>query len=79
VTVPTIEDVARRAGVSSSIATDEAGATVEVFRRSPALDGWPYYPEPADKTGAGTRVRLIPYHQWANRGPAAMRTWIPAG
>jgi uncharacterized protein len=62
-----------------SIATDEAGATVEVFRRSPALDGWPYYPEPADKTGEGARVRLIPYHQWANRGPAAMRTWIPVG
>jgi DUF1680 family protein len=62
-----------------SIATDETGATVEVFRRSPALDGWPYYPEPAEKAGEGARVRLIPYHQWANRGPAAMRTWIPVG
>jgi DUF1680 family protein len=62
-----------------SIATDETGATVEVFRRSPALDGWPYYPEPGEKAGEGARVRLIPYHQWANRGPAAMRTWIPVG
>ena len=62
-----------------SIATDETGATVEVFRRSPALDGWPYYPDPAEKAGEGARVRLIPYHQWANRGPAAMRTWIPVG
>jgi DUF1680 family protein len=62
-----------------SIATDETGATVEVFRRSPALDGWPYYPELGEKAGEGARVRLIPYHQWANRGPAAMRTWIPVG
>jgi DUF1680 family protein len=62
-----------------SIATDETGATVEVFRRSPALDGWPYYPEPGEKAAEGARVRLIPYHQWANRGPAAMRTWIPVG
>jgi hypothetical protein len=66
-------------GDPHSIATDEAGATIDVYRRGPAADGWPYLAEPAVKAGNAVRVRLIPYHQWANRGPATMRTWIPAG
>ncbi len=24
-----------------------------------------------------TDVALIPYHQWANRGPSTMRVWLP--
>jgi hypothetical protein len=75
-----------------SIATDESGATVEVYRRETAPDGWPYYAVPdypapdhpapdhpahADQVD-GYRVRLIPYYQRANRGPATMRTWLPA-
>jgi DUF1680 family protein len=24
-----------------------------------------------------TKLRLIPYYAWANRGPAAMQVWIP--
>jgi uncharacterized protein len=67
------------AGDPRSIATDEAGATIGVYRRGPAADGWPYLAEPAVQAGDAVRVRLIPYHQWANRGPATMRTWIPAG
>ncbi|MGH3252454.1 MAG: glycoside hydrolase family 127 protein [Trebonia sp.] len=59
------------------IATDEAGTTVDVCRRSPAAGGWPYHAEPAEKEGERARVRLIPYHQWANRGPVTMRTWLP--
>ena len=34
-------------------------------------------PSPHEKEGERVRVRLIPYHQWANRGPATMRTWLP--
>jgi uncharacterized protein len=61
-----------------SIVTDEAGATIDVYRRVAApADGWPYYAEPDGRTGEGTRTRLIPYHRWANRGPATMRTWLP--
>jgi DUF1680 family protein len=61
-----------------SIATDEAGATIDVYRRGPAADRWPYLAEPAARAGDAVRVRLIPYHQWANRGPGTMRLWIPA-
>ena len=54
-----------------------AGTTIEVCRRDPAPEEWPYYAEPDEKEGERVRVRLIPYHQWANRGPATMRTWLP--
>jgi DUF1680 family protein len=60
-----------------SIATDESGASIDVYRHSPAPGGWPYHPERDGKEGERTRVRLIPYYQWANRGPATMRTWLP--
>ncbi|HEX4092607.1 MAG TPA: beta-L-arabinofuranosidase domain-containing protein [Trebonia sp.] len=61
-----------------SLATDDAGATtVDVYRHLPAPAPWPYYAEPAGKDGERVRARLIPYHQWANRGPATMRTWLP--
>ena len=48
---------------------------------------WPYYsmgpvaigvsphPEAAD---APVAVPLVPYHDWAERGPSTMRIWIPA-
>ena len=40
---------------------------------------WPYQGESRARTGPGQSVgiRLIPYHQWANRGPSTMRVWIP--
>lgn len=42
--------------------------------------GWPYpagQPERGD--GVATTVRLLPYHDWGNRGPSSMRIWIPTG
>jgi DUF1680 family protein len=38
---------------------------------------WPYgsADEPGD--GSVTEVPLIPYHDWANRGPSTMRVWLP--
>jgi DUF1680 family protein len=35
----------------------------------------PYDPESA--TGAPVSFTAIPYHAWANRGPGAMRVWLP--
>jgi DUF1680 family protein len=61
----------------TSISTDQTGATIDVYRDSPALADWPYYTEPQEKEEERVRVHLIPYYQWANRGPAAMRTWLP--
>ncbi|PZF82990.1 glycoside hydrolase family 127 protein [Jiangella anatolica] len=31
------------------------------------------------RTTDGTDVVLVPYHQWAERGPTTMRIWLPAG
>jgi DUF1680 family protein len=33
--------------------------------------------EPASRTGAAVSFTAIPYHAWANRGPGAMRVWLP--
>jgi uncharacterized protein len=60
-----------------SIATDENGATIDVYRRGAAPAEWPYHAEPGVRAGDRARTRLIPYYQWANRGPATMRTWLP--
>jgi uncharacterized protein len=42
---------------------------------------WPYEEsshDPADPSSAPTReIRAVPYLAWANRGPGAMRVWIP--
>jgi DUF1680 family protein len=60
-----------------SLAADAAGATVEVRRRDAGPADWPYHDRPQVSAGERARVRLIPYRQWSNRGPAAMRTWLP--
>ncbi|MDX6344800.1 MAG: hypothetical protein QOH87_4938, partial [Trebonia sp.] len=36
----------------------------------------PVPPGPDDRA---VTVTAIPYFQWDNRGPGAMRVWIPAG
>jgi uncharacterized protein len=61
----------------SSVADDVDGAAIVVYRRPPDIDEWPYLPEPREGEGEHVRARLIPYHQWANRGPATMRVWLP--
>jgi len=66
------------AAAPESIATSRAGVTLDVYRPTPAPDGWSYHPAPAEKGGERARTRLIPYHRWANRGPATMRVWLPA-
>ncbi len=39
---------------------------------------WPYASAPAAvATAATTELALIPYHRWAERGPSAMRVWLP--
>ncbi|WP_456825403.1 glycoside hydrolase family 127 protein [Cellulomonas sp. P5_E12] len=46
---------------------------------SVADDAWPYGPA-AERPVEGTAsVPLIPYHDWAQRGPSTMRVWIPKG
>jgi DUF1680 family protein len=41
---------------------------------------WPYDPDSGGIVAQTDHaIPLIPYHDWANRGPATMRVWIPTG
>ena len=60
-----------------SIGISEESVTIDVYRHPPASAGWPYQAEPDGQEGERVRARLIPYHQWANRGPGTMRVWLP--
>jgi uncharacterized protein len=53
---------------------------VAVRERHPELGPWPYGDEvDAAPVGASAQeVALVPYHDWAERGPSTMRVWIPA-
>lgn len=55
------------------------GARV-VLRGVGSRDEWfPYTPtRPADLADRTAEVALVPYHQWAERGPSAMRVFLPA-
>ena len=60
-----------------SITDDNDGAALDVYRRSRDTGEWPYLPELTGRESERARARLIPYHQWANRGPGTMRAWLP--
>ena len=51
-----------------------AGGRIVGFEDRP----WPY-PEPSGSAAHGDEVPLplVPYHDWAKRGPSTMRVWVP--
>ncbi|MFG2000646.1 glycoside hydrolase family 127 protein [Spirillospora sp. NPDC048911] len=51
--------------------------TVNARETRPEETPWPYGDEPATSADAPEPLTLIPYHLWGNRGPAAMRVWLP--
>jgi DUF1680 family protein len=59
---------------------DGSGGVVIAASIQPPPEGsWPYpAAEPLAKAGAAATVRLLPYHDWGNRGPSTMRIWIPS-
>lgn len=60
-----------------SIAAEDGGTAIDVYHRNLAEQEWPYHPEPGDERTERVRALLIPYYQWANRGPSTMRAWLP--
>jgi hypothetical protein len=60
-----------------SITASADGTAIDVYRRREGTEEWPYSAEPDGRGGERARARLIPYRQWANRGPCTMRTWLP--
>ncbi|MGN8027232.1 glycoside hydrolase family 127 protein [Microbacterium sp. 22242] len=70
-----VADVADLTGDAAPVEHDGAvWIPVRPVRRSEAA--WPYGGAEEPTSSAG-EVRLIPYHDWANRGPSTMRIWIP--
>ena len=55
------------------------GSVVARFRpQHPATALWPYGAEPVEPKETAVDVALVPYHDWAERGPSTMRVWLPA-
>jgi hypothetical protein len=56
------------------------GVVVTARLLEPADASWPYgdrSPDAPLPSAGPIDVPLIPYHQWANRGPSTMRVWLP--
>lgn len=63
---------------ASEVRTIDGGVAIELTEVPPAT-GWPYGVdgEPDATTARTATVPLVPYRTWGNRGPTAMRIWIP--
>ncbi|TRY17004.1 glycoside hydrolase family 127 protein [Tessaracoccus rhinocerotis] len=62
---------------SGELRAHGAGAVLPGARIAVAEDDWPYAAAPSAEVGETFDVPLVPYHSWANRGPATMRVWLP--
>ena len=90
VDVPEVDHV-DRLRLDTSVAPWEVDGRVVVRARPRAFadDAWPYSatdpatsPATSPEPDGAARcpdldVTLVPYHDWANRGPSTMRVWIP--
>jgi DUF1680 family protein len=76
-----IDDVAAVRVDPTVAPRDVDGAVVVRLRRAPTTSRpWPYDvpgPGPAED-GEQLDVPLVPYHDWAERGPSTMRVWLPS-
>ena len=75
-----VDDVAQVALAPGAAPVERDGRVwIDVVRHGESDARWPYG-EPGDEPGgaASVQVPLVPYHEWAERGPSTMRVWIPA-
>ena len=63
--------------VDSDLLDSDGVVTVSVHDLHLGVDAWPYGEAEPTTVGPGTRVELLPYHSWGNRGPSTMRIWMP--
>lgn len=57
---------------------EDGSVTVGGELTTPPDTPWPYRPQGSTRpAGDPTRIVLVPYHSWANRGPSTMRVWLP--
>ncbi|WP_370545122.1 glycoside hydrolase family 127 protein [Herbiconiux sp. VKM Ac-1786] len=70
-----VADVALDASIAPVVRDGEVLVTLRP-RRVPEAP-FPYTPAPGAELGDPVAVRLVPYHDWAERGPSTMRIWLP--
>lgn len=74
----TIEDIVITGHESLTPHGDGAQLTASVLAPSAIWSGrLPYGPRPESAISTPLEVSLIPYHRWAERGPATMRVFMP--
>ena len=72
------DDVACVAMVAGTEPVERDGRVWITVSRLPLDDArWPYGAMPPGGESATAEVPLVPYHEWAERGPSTMRVWIP--
>lgn len=59
-----------------ALGRDVVALDVPAPTTSAAGNGWPYGSLGTAEAAPGS-LTLVPYHLWANRGPATMRVWLP--
>lgn len=59
------------------VADTESGPMVELTNAVAETVTWPFGPPAASETQPTVEVPLIRYHEWAERGPSAMRVFTP--
>ena len=64
---------------SSAPVSRDGGVFVVATNASVPEQPWPYGPVAPSpvRQSRKSEIRLIPYHDWSNRGPSTMRVWIP--
>ncbi|MBB2921250.1 glycoside hydrolase family 127 protein [Cellulomonas cellasea] len=66
-----------RLDLASPPTADGSGAIGRGRAVEHASATWPYAAGPRERDADTFELRLVPYHEWANRGPSTMRVWIP--
>ncbi|WP_040166606.1 glycoside hydrolase family 127 protein [Microbacterium gorillae] len=69
-----MEDV--RVGADARVTATPTGAVITGALVASPASPWPYG-APEDHDAHSLDLDLVPYHSWANRGPATMRVWLP--
>ncbi|WP_137845842.1 beta-L-arabinofuranosidase domain-containing protein [Microbacterium sp. 2FI] len=71
-------DVAQVAIAPGTVPFERDGRVWATVQRLPLGRGpWPYGEAESTAGTATAEVPLVPYHEWAERGPSTMRIWIP--
>lgn len=68
-----------RIDTSSPLVDADGAVTAAVAFTQFRENNWPYSGTSRQaQSGERAQARLVPYAEWANRGPSTMRVWIPA-